>query len=916
MILLKIFIKSLAKDYLKIFNIKIDEYMYIDYVLHESPLILLYDNRELPTYYQIPDPKDSSSILNLYIDFEIYLSKAGIFISESSILHIPHVTDSWSDDPSFYDESGSSGSETFLLNNVSEFKKYCTRFTEPVGYFRYVQQNPDTEGVSWFSDQEPELEVLGNFNIEKFSSQIDLYSEDSSSYIKYLEETGATKYLDTLNNFIENLSFFTFSSEKTFIAASYSLFYSNSDKTGSRLIIFDNQILAQNYMSLLTVKNAESFRSYGRGPSIIMGEIQFKQSYNCIILNIDTTDRQSYEFIMSLGFTDYDLMYNLHSIADVICNQIYNFLKSFQQNKGDESKISDKHIREEFIKIKGKLNIPLLKIDGVNFQDKMFILCNKDGDDLTFGNKYIYQNTKYDNMYYPIIPDDMSYDDLRTLFLNFYRPPQSSLFYKTLGQEFRDIIIKKMKSGVIEPKNVSTGVKDVITASLTQIMRFSIYEAIQDITKELGEYGKLVLAGGDAQLLLIAWNKRNNISADIDTKVVFGLERFNKFMYMDKPDIKIETQWWIFTLIAKIKLWLAVKNIIKKWNSIEFYRELYYQALLPLSNSYPLKLYGVSFLHPSVLIDNGEHSPPENIFFQRFSIMPKTEKTIEKSDTLFGVILLAIDINIRSIYDIVWEIDEDGKSRFLNYFDFDKSTIPGLLDMPIQQPGQPGFDCNFADNRQKVTISNTLSTLDPGMNSSYKSSLNIVISDHAISRIYKKEQTVNIDVITHVYAKHDINMMIKGNLRPEKIEKDRTRVSYLDEFTGDTISIDILQSGTLLFKGLENLKSAPKSQIYLDKSENKNKIGFYAKNVEDAMSYMNDKGSVVSYIIQEDLQFINLTNSETLGQVFQYIEKYPEDDWNTILDNISVDPTNITLKNCVDYFKQGFDKISGRVTRK
>lgn len=509
---------------------------------------------------------------------------------------------------------------------------------------------------------------------------------------------------------------------------------------------------AQNYIEYWATENATSITMWDSNtgsnylPPLYIHKLEIK---NFLIGKnlLDLTTEEALKDMRYFSITEDLIVNEINNVADLLCAQVFSVI-------GDYSK-------------------PIGTVIG-----KQLLLCTK--------NSTIPGITKESTLTYcpaielsPLLPkeniekksllqtnDDSIVNQKRQdKIKDFYAPPDRMIVSKTTF--YRNTLVQLMKANkfhsdpkpLLEPKNVSKSINEVITASITEAMRPYIYQAIEELNKNMKEFGEFIISGGDAINNLLPPDLRQ-VTPDVDTKFILKYSKFEKcgctpedktreegekleeswcesdigisdddegcqsvrqnitnpgeaqtkgpLEHLEGEEAKnLESDYFIALLAAKHKLWYdALEKLLEKWNDKDFYQRLYYNILMPLEGLVPTSLYNVKFIHPDLRRKRGSQFEP--IFKKRYTFMPKKMHSTDSPPFLFDVELFAIDMMIDSLYDIRWdEVDGEPiyKPDFEQLFRGNEPRVSGIIDLPFTKPTHLGYNLGNEEYYKEIKLS-------------------------------------------------------------------------------------------------------------------------------------------------------------------------------------------------------------------
>ncbi len=307
---------------------------------------------------------------------------------------------------------------------------------------------------------------------------------------------------------------------------------------------------------------------------------------------------------------------------------------------------------------------------------------------------------------------------------------------------------------------VSTNIHEIILSTITNVLRPHIYQIIDMIGREMEQFGRFIISGGEAFNVNVD-PKHRKITPDIDTKFVL-------FYGIDVSSIT-ENQFQTLYMKAREHLWyIALENVLTILNSQEYYTHLYENVLKFLEMCPEFSLLNVTFLKPDNLTTN-------KIFRKRITLLPKNTDPDEMF--FFDVFLFAIDMQLEKYYYVNTYFDKDSH-RILYSAELDEKNgeyVTGLLDMPIMRPGEFGFE--IRDPLMHVNIAVTTNVPD----TKYLS------SSLAASLVIPSEKLPNFRgsflYASRKYLIKDIDKLLALGLREHKRDKDEYRKLILQTDT-------------------------------------------------------------------------------------------------------------------------------------
>lgn len=346
----------------------------------------------------------------------------------------------------------------------------------------------------------------------------------------------------------------------------------------------------------------------------------------------------------------------------------------------------------------------------------------------------------------------------------------------------------------LDPSKVGLDILSVIQSVITNAIRPYIYQAIAKLNVSMEDYGKFVVAGGDAINLTVDVQDRT-VSPDIDTKFVLRYDKyglFNKFVQEGPQPKDLEIEYFYDLTEAKNHLWYyALTKLLNEWNSDPFYESIYYSLLQPLLPHDVMQIFGVSFIPPNKMA-NGT-----SVFRKRLTLMTKT--SFKDPNFLFDIELFGIDMFLESAYLIDWT-EIKGETIWLPSISYTTDddgglSVAGILDMPFTKPTHLGYELGSSHYSTTVIIDGQASD---STNFGIRTALNVVdgIAAEIAQGNLPPINKLKLPVANIAYIRHDVEILHKLELRKgTKIEKDKRRLAMLARYEATKTSFDTYEDG-------------------------------------------------------------------------------------------------------------------------
>ena len=504
---------------------------------------------------------------------------------------------------------------------------------------------------------------------------------------------------------------------------------------------------AQNYIQYWASKNATSITMWDSNtgnnylPPLYIHKLEIKNFLTGKNL-LDLTTEQALKDMRYFSITEDLIVNEINNVADLLCAQVFSVIE-------DSSRPIGTVIGKQLLLCTKNSTIP-----NITKESTLTYCPAMERSALTELN--LYQKSLLQTNDNSI--DNKTRQDKIKLF---YTPPDRMIVSKTTF--YRDTLTTLMNSNKTDedsplyPKNVSRSINEVITASITEAMRPYIYQAIEELNKNMKEFGEFIISGGDAINNLLPPDLRQ-VTPDVDTKFILKFSQFENcgctpedktqdqakqneswcnsdigisdydegcqslrqnitnpgeaqttspLEHLEGEEAKkLESDYFIALLAAKHKLWYdALEKLLQKWNDKDFYQRLYYNILMPLEGLVPMNLYNVKFIHPDLRRKRGTQLEP--IFKKRYTFMPKKMHSIDSPPFLFDVELFAIDMMTDSLYDIRWdEVDGEPiyKPQFEQLFRGNEPRVSGIIDLPFTKPTHLGYNLGNQEYYKEIKL--------------------------------------------------------------------------------------------------------------------------------------------------------------------------------------------------------------------
>ena len=233
---------------------------------------------------------------------------------------------------------------------------------------------------------------------------------------------------------------------------------------------------------------------------------------------------------------------------------------------------------------------------------------------------------------------------------------------KLLYKYFQQVDVQKFRSRLSKFGNVDDDVKTSIQTFITNATRDVIYTIISFLTREMKQYGDVIMSGGEALNVYLDEEKRI-ITTDIDTKFTPSIKLGTKLLKADDPRM------FGYIQLAKLKMWNVLGKLAVRYNNLIVRRVRKLVIGSPLG-----KLFGISF-------------PKVHQLNRRYTLIKKS-KTL---GTLTDIELMALDLKVR------YYVPSEKKVSTQN--------IGGVLDIAYMKPGEFGFE--VSETKYSTRISST-----------------------------------------------------------------------------------------------------------------------------------------------------------------------------------------------------------------
>ena len=488
-----------------------------------------------------------------------------------------------------------------------------------------------------------------------------------------------------------------------------------------------------NFYSLLTSVDLEDeLDEDGNISNILPIVYEFSLKKNIKVINIDSLKmeelRKFYNLRLSIGDTsDYELIQLLQKDGVLVNENINGWINMDDQcqlllfNPVEVSKFNKTY--EDIIdtsKIE-KLTSELLNVNDSNFLCRDYTEHGKRVIDII--SKYI-KNKKWSSelhLFDTNVPAILFKNDLE-------RYVGVELCTKTDKEEYI--------------KTVRKSLDDLVTTSITNILRPYIYKIILMIQEKIGECAKIIVAGREASNFSVLPEERT-ISTDIDTKLYLNF-------YFGEDRLK----YYVSKLIFKNQFYLnTLPEIIKELEVI--YDTKIYPLLLELENTFEMRVLDVKFYRP------GESSA----FSQRYTLLENTILNPRELD----IELFAIDFKIKQMLlpSVSLKLYDKKIPKFNNIFQPNFNSY-GILDMPLVAP-----ELLFKNNRFKKDYNKYINRF----NFSFKYPDNKRPLFDTCINMPMIQDNYDFDFSNLVFLNKNFELIDKQklvdiNVRPAKIQKD------------------------------------------------------------------------------------------------------------------------------------------------
>ena len=294
------------------------------------------------------------------------------------------------------------------------------------------------------------------------------------------------------------------------------------------IIGFGNEEDAKNYIQYWASENATSITMWDKNtgnnylPPLYIHQLEIK---NFLIGKnlLDLTTEQALKDMRYFSITEDLIVNEINNVADLLCAQVFSVIKDSSRPIGTVIRnqillctknstipgITKKSTRTYCPAMEVDPEVPVVgTLTQVNLQEKSLLQTNDESID----NGERQRKIKV-----------------------FYTPPgriihsNTKLYRETLDELMNANIFHSVDNPIpkplLEPKNVSRSINEVITASITEAMRPYIYQAIEELNKNMKEFGEFIISGGDAINNLLQPNLRQ-VTPDVDTKFILKYSKF------------------------------------------------------------------------------------------------------------------------------------------------------------------------------------------------------------------------------------------------------------------------------------------------------------------------------------------------------------------------------------------------------
>jgi hypothetical protein len=303
-------------------------------------------------------------------------------------------------------------------------------------------------------------------------------------------------------------------------------------------------------------------------------------------------------------------------------------------------------------------------------------------------------------------------------------------------------------------KNIS----DYAMSRITTALRVEIYTMIISIREMIKNCAEIVIAGAEAINFSFDEYDRD-ISTDIDTKLVplFNLT------------VKNWKEYIVFLIKFKNYFWYDVLDkILAEWNNR--YINYIYSYMIQLEGL--LGFMGIKF-YPTPFEKNSLKP-----FSKRFTPMYKTGYVDNgqggiSHGMIYDVMLYSIDFNFKLYLPMTssnfFEAEDDSSSQYYPQLQLQEFSY-GVLDIPI-------VTNSFLTNTKIVeNISNyNISANNPQEGIVINPEMNKYEFDDLLKILSQQ-----LYFVSKTYSSHDIERLVKSNSRPEKLEKDKSRLKKIE----------------------------------------------------------------------------------------------------------------------------------------
>jgi hypothetical protein len=375
--------------------------------------------------------------------------------------------------------------------------------------------------------------------------------------------------------------------------------------------------------------------------------------------------------------------------------------------------------------------------------------------------------------------DEKLYNDFHDFYNKEYvsKKSVSKKARDTMNTYYQNIIDNLAPKSKLESlkffKDASNKIHNFVMGNIINVIRPYIYDSINIMDKDMTEYGKFIISGGEAFNFNVL-KKYRRITPDIDTKFIIChniTKNEPEVLDGSKIEIVINSERYSLFLNAMHDMWYKVlENVLDYLNNN--YSKIY-EDLKKLNNIPEFKLLDVSFLTPKKTSEN-------NIFIKRFTVIDMKIPTIVNPGPVFyDIPLFSIDMNLKNYKSLDNDFvsvpikkpkddDEDEEDeeeeKDKNYMDIllgdntidsiegkvyskkllESSTLYGVFDCAFMKPNEFGYSIGFKDEHVEIDS---------------------LYEDCKYNLLYASSN----------YITHDIDNMIELKMRTDKGEKDKYR---------------------------------------------------------------------------------------------------------------------------------------------